>query len=306
MMIERKVLLSSAVLTALAFGFAGCADDAGNAFNGKKVDFDNSYVFINENDANDVQHANSKDDTKKGYKNVENTKKGTGTTNGYYYRAFNKLAAKHYGATCVITLNPQSTETNDGVAGFVFDMTENGDDTYNFIVAAVRYDSKKIQTYISKYTNALIKDNNFSKEINFTDKDGIIITTTENDNKAVEKELLKGSGKDTYFSFNENDFSKTQNKDGENQIVVVVKVTQDEETGDYTVSYFKSLEDSKAGTNPVKSETIKDSDTAETGYNQEKMAMYANIKPAQHFVCDFSFKDKVGADIPFEDEIIVE
>ena len=34
--------------------------------------------------------------------------------------------------------------------------------------------------------------------------------------------------------------------------------------------------------------------------------MYVNIYPGQHFVGDFAFKDTVGNDIPFEDDVIVE
>ena len=286
-----KVLLSSAVAAALVFGFAGCkADDSESAFSGKKVDFDNAYVTV----ADDGTVKNAKESDKDAEEN-----------GSYYYRAFKKLATKHYGSTCIITLTPQSEKKYDGVGGFVFDMTENKDDTYNFIVAAVRYDpeTKKLGTYISKYTNALIKDNNFSTESNFTDVNGTKITTTANDTTgAVEKELAKGASS-TYYNFEASDFvvdSTTGN------LVVVVKVEQDDSTGNYTVSYYKSLEDSKTDTNVVKTFPISDSDTAETGYNQEEMAMYVNIYPGQHFVGDFAFKDTVGNDIPFEDDVIVE
>lgn len=275
----------------MVFGFAGCkADDSESAFSGKKVDFDNAYVTV------------ADDET---VKNAKESDKGAEENKTYYYRAFKKLATKHYGSTCIITLTPQSETKYDGVGGFVFDMTENDDETYNFIVAAVRYDpeSKKLGTYISKYTNALIKDNNFSTESNFTDKNGTKITTTANDETgAVEKELAKGDSS-TYHNFAASDFvvdSTTGN------LVVVVKVEQDKSTGNYTVSYYKSLEDSKTDTDVVKSFPINDSDTVESGYKQEKMAMYVNIYPGQHFVGDFAFKDTVGNDIPFEDDVIVE
>ena len=286
-----KVLLSSAVAAALVFGFAGCkADDSENAFSGKKVDFDNAYVTV----ADDGTVKNAKKTDKDAIENID-----------YYYRAFNKLVQKHYGSTCVITLTPQSSTKYDGVAGFVFDMTENNDKTYNFLIASVRYDprTKKLGTYISKFTKALIKDNNFSKASNFTDLNGDQLSTIETSTGAVEKELAKGADGSTYYNFNTTDFaidSTTGN------LVVVVKVTQDKSTGNYTVSYYKSLEDSKTDTNAVKAFTIDDSDTTESGYDQEKMAMYVNIYKGQHFVGEFAFKDTVGNDIPFEDDVIIE
>ena len=285
------VLLSSAVAAALVFGFAGCkADDSENAFSGKKVDFDNAYVTV----ADDGTVKNAKETDKDAIENID-----------YYYRAFNKLVQKHYGSTCVITLTPKSSTKYDGVAGFVFDMTENNDKTYNFLIASVRYDpsTKKLGTYISKFTKALIKDNNFSKASNFTDLNGDKLSTIETSTGAVEKELAKGADVSTYYNFNTTDFaidSTTGN------LVVVVKVTQDKSTGNYTVSYYKSLEDSKTDTNAVKAFTIDDSDTTESGYDQEKMAMYVNIYPGQHFVGEFAFKDTVGNDIPFEDDVIIE
>ena len=286
-----KVLLSSAVAAALVFGFAGCkADDSENAFSGKKVDFDNAYVTV----ADDGTVKNAKKTDKDAIENID-----------YYYRAFNKLVQKHYGSTCVITLTPQSSTKYDGVAGFVFDMTENNDKTYNFLIASVRYDpsTKKLGTYISKFTKALIKDNNFSKASNFTDLNGDQLSTIETSTGAVEKELAKGADGSTYYNFKTTDFaidSTTGN------LVVVVKVTQDKSTGNYTVSYYKSLEDSKTDTNAVKAFTIDDSDTTESGYDQEKMAMYVNIYQGQHFVGEFAFKDTVGNDIPFEDDVIIE
>ncbi len=275
----------------MVFGFAGCkADDSENAFSGKKVDFDNSYVTVAEDGT---------------VKNVKETDKDAIENNEYYYRAFKQLVQKHYGSTCVITLTPQSTTKYDGVGGFVFDLTENEDKTYNFLVASVRYDpsTKKLGTYISKFTKALIKDNNFSKASNFTDLNGDKLSTAATSTGAIEKELAKGDDGSTYYNFNTTDFaidSTTGN------LVVVVKVTQDESTGDYKVSYYKSLEDSKTDTNAVKSFTISDSDTAETGYDQKNMAMYVNIYPGQHFVGEFAFKDTVGNDIPFEDDVVIE
>ncbi len=293
-----KVLLSSAVAVALVLGVAGCsADDDEGAFSGQTVDFDNSYVIV-DSDGN-VSHAESATDTDK----AGNIAQANST---YYYRAFKKFATKHYGGTCVITIAPQQSSGQDGVAGFVFDLTKNDDTTYNFLVAAVRYDAtnKLLGTYISKYTNASVKDNNYTKESNFTDIDGAKITTTANDNKAIEEELLKGSSSNSsstvYYDFSKNEFAV----DDDGNVVVAIKVEQDEISGAYTVSYYKSLDDSKDDVNPVYSKVL--SDKVQSGYKQGEMWMYANIYPGKQFWADFSLKDKVGNDVPLESEVVEE
>lgn len=308
---------------ALVLGVASCsADDDEKAFSGKKVDFDNSYVFISDSDSTDIKHADSATDSKKGY-----TVKANNTTDtGYYYRAFKPLAQKHYGSTCVITITPQTdgisysdsdSATNsaiNGVAGFVFDRTDDkSDNTYSFLLAAVRYDASKKQvgTYISKYTNALVKDNNYTQKSNFTDVNGTEITTTANSTtSAQETVIVNGStsgstdtGSTVYYGFKTTDFEA----DTDGNIVVVVKVEQDETTGAYTVSYYKSLENSQDETvTPVAKFDVSSDKKVLSGYTQGKMAMYANIYPGQHFYADFAFKDTVGNDIPFEDEVIEE
>lgn len=305
-----KLLLSSTLAAALVLGFAGCAgaDDDEKAFSGNTVDFDNSYIFENETNKTDIQHADAEDDTKKGYK--------TNVNKEYYYRAFKPLKHKHYGSTCVITIKPQTdgnlyNESNslNGVAGFVFDRTDDKENnTYSFLIAAVRYDNnrKQVGTYISKYEDALVKDNNFTMVGNFTGADG--------KTKAEEDEIVNSKttgstdcGSTAYYGFKTTDFAI--NEKGE--VVVVVKVEQNEESGAYTVSYYKTLDDSKDTTvEPVAKFDIaadkKVLGTGEKKYEQGKMAMYANIYPGQHFYADFAFKDTVGNDIPFEDEIIEE
>lgn len=308
-----KVLLGSAIALSLVFGFASCADDEGNAFKGKTVDFDNSYIYTKTDSATNVvtvEHAKAdeveKKTSKKGYDNnglpIENAT--------YYYRAFKKLATNHYGSTCVITITPKSENSYDGVEGFVFDLTDGeNSDTYNFLVVALRYDagSKTLGTYISKYENALIKDNNFTDSNNFTKAD----KTT-----ADEKELLKGSN-GAFASLT------GASVDSNGNIVVAVKVEQDSTTGNYTVAYYPTLEDSKAGKNALTisgttgvndatvtvnkdSVVIDDSGIGGKGYVQGKMAMYANIYPGKYMHADFAFKDTVGNDIPFEEDIIEE
>ncbi len=317
-----KLLLSSTLAAALVLGFAGCAgaDDDEKAFSGKTVDFDNSYIFILPEDDSGtslkIEHAESEDDKKNNMSATANRL--------YYYRAFKPLAQKHYGSTCVITIKPQTDGIlfkdepaqigkaegpNEGVAGFVFDRTDDQENnTYSFLIAAVRYDNnrKQVGTYISKYEDALVKDNNFTMLGNFTGADG----KTEAEEDVIVNSKTTGStdcGSTAYYGFKTTDFAI--NEKGE--VVVVVKVEQNEESGAYTVSYYKTLDDSKDTTvEPVAKFDIaadkKVLGTGEQKYEQGKMAMYANIYPGQHFYADFAFKDTVGNDIPFEDEIIEE
>ncbi|WP_191015485.1 hypothetical protein [Treponema zioleckii] len=298
MKLSKKILaaFSAATLLATAAVFTSCSDDEENAFSGKSVDFDNSYVTTST--ATDgtvtVKHAQS---TTSGA--IQNTASATSTEKGYFYRAFNKLTAKHYGSTCTIKLTPKTDGINygteegqssaNGVAGFVFNLTENATDStaYDFDIAAIQYDGSKIRTYVSKYENAALKDNNFTAASNFTASDG---TTA-----ATETQILPSSG--TYYDFAASDFTADSN----GAITVVIKVTANDD-GSYTVEYL----DAADSTTAKKTVTVTAAQTGYTTKTQAKMAMYANIYPGQHFVADFAFSDTVGNAIPFEDEVVEE
>lgn len=288
MKLSKKILaaMSATALLATASFFTSCSeDDEESAFSGKSVDFDNSYVTTTATDGTvTVKNAKSTDTNA-----VENTT--------YYYRAFNKLTAKHYGSTCTIKLTPKtdgnlysSSNAANGVAGFVFNLTENTTDSaaYDFDIAAIQYDGSKIRTYVSKYVNAALTDNNFTIAKNFTASDG---TTA-----ATETEILKGTSS-AYYDFSASDFTK----DSDGAITVAIKVTANDD-GSYTVDYL----DAADSTTPKKSVTVSSSLTGYTAKTQAKMAMYANIYPGQHFVADFAFTDTVGNAIPFEDEVVEE
>ena len=81
-----------------------------------------------------------------------------------YSRAFKTLKTKHYDAVCKIesTVNlakeDAKDDTNnraDGVMGYIFDVLQNDDGTYNFTIAGVRYNAYKqaVQAYITAYKN---------------------------------------------------------------------------------------------------------------------------------------------------------
>lgn len=291
MKLSKKVLaaFSAAAMLVVAGTFVACADDEESAFSGKKVDFDNSYVTTTTATDGTVT-----------VKNAKSTDTNAVENSNYYYRAFKKLATKHYGSTCVITLTPQndgkaysSTNAANGVAGFVFNLTKNTTDTsaYDFDIAAIQYDGSKIRTYVSKYVNAALKDNNFTTAKNFTQSDG---TTT-----STEEEILKGSSS-AYFDFTADDFTKDT---ATGAITVVVKVTANDDGG-YSIDYYNSLENAQAGTGSKKTATVTAVKTGYTQKTQTEMAMYANIYPGQHMVSEFAFKDTVGNDLPFEDEVV--
>lgn len=288
MKLSKKILaaMSATALLATASFFTSCSeDDEESAFSGKSVDFDNSYVTTTT--ATDVTVT---------VKNAKSTDTGAVKNTTYYYRAFNKLTAKHYGSTCTIKLTPKTDGSNyenvtaNGVAGFVFNLKENETDStaYDFDIAAIQYDGSKIRTYVSKYENAALKDNNFTTASNFTASDG---TTA-----ATETEILKGTSS-AYYDFSASDFTK----DSDGAITVAIKVTANDD-GSYTVDYL----DAADSTTPKKSVTVSSSLTGYTAKTQAKMAMYANIYPGQHFVADFAFTDTVGNAIPFEDEVVEE
>lgn len=292
MKLSKKILaaFSAATLLATAAVFTSCSDDEENAFSGKSVDFDNSYVTVASDGT--VKHAQS---TTSGA--IRNTASATSTEKGYFYRAFNKLTAKHYGSTCTIKLTPKedgiaytSSNAANGVAGFVFNLTENATDStaYDFDIAAIQYDGSKIRTYVSKYVNAALKDNNFTTASNFTASDG---TTA-----ATETEILKGDSS-AYYDFDTSDFTADSN----GVITVVIKVTANDD-GSYTVEYLDAADSTTAKQTVTVSSTL----TGYTTKTQAKMAMYANIYPGQHFVADFAFSDTVGNAIPFEDEVVEE
>ena len=67
---------------------------------------------------------------------------------------------KRAGATCIVQIFDQKSNSSDGVAGFACfvsendeNLTENGKKTMNFLVSGVRYYGGNVQTYVSYYCN---------------------------------------------------------------------------------------------------------------------------------------------------------
>ena len=102
-----------------------------------------------------------------------------------YSRAFKTLKTKHYDAVCKIesTVNlakeDAKDDTNnraDGIMGYIFDVLQNDDGTYNFTIAGVRYNAYKqaVQAYITAYKN-VGGGKYLSAGNDFCDKNGVEI-----------------------------------------------------------------------------------------------------------------------------------
>lgn len=271
-----KILFGGAVL-ALSLAFVGCAleEDSENAFSGKSVDFNNGYIIKN---------------TDGTIKSAKETDQGAKENTEYFYRTIKSLKTKHIDSVCTITITPISPDTYDGVAGYLFNMSKNDDDSYNFAVASARWDGTKVQAYVSWYENAALKENNYTNKSNLVGNDG---------NEVEEVQILPTNGIFQDLS------GYTKNAEGKVEIVISVKSATD--TGDYTVKFYTIDAlgaDGKIKANAeAKASTVVKSDV--TGRNdpkaQSEIGMYSNIYPGKRFVADWKFTDTNGQAIEIVD-----
>lgn len=287
----KKLLIGAAMLAAV-FAFTGCnPEDLDGAIKGDNVNFDNSYIKeVKETDENDkeitvIEQAKKTDKDAK-----ENTE--------YYYRAVKTLATKHYGATCILTLDPQGND--DGNIGFMFDRTENEDGTINFGVVTVNYNSSDFRYYISFYKNVLLEENSYTTESNFTDIDGNKIVAVNSiaafksatGGAEYQVEPTKSSGK--YFT------SLDIDEDAEGKYAVKVQVVAKDD-GSYDVKFFKADDDTETAS-PLVSKLISNELTGLTEKTQTKFGRYAMIKAGQTLKASFEFEDYEGNPIPVDYE----
>ena len=282
MKISKLLKVCAFALLAASLCFVSCKDedDTNDAFSGGKVDFDNSYVIVSE-DGSTVKTAKSTDT-------------GATANTTYYYRAFNQTTTKHRGGIVEIKITPNSDD-KEGVAGFVFDLTDGSTaDTYNFCVAAVDYSkSNGVRTYVSRYTGTQVKNNNFTTSSNFSG------TETSADG-ASSKEWTTLS-----------DFSKAT--DGTVTVVIKVGTKADQTDGSYTVGYYTNTAVAKADgendfSNAKKTVTVTTANTDRSdAKTQTKLAYYAGIMPGKHFTVNFDFGTTYGSadEIAFADETIL-
>lgn len=185
-MIERKVLLSSAVLAVAALGLSSC---------GMKED-DHGILKVSNTKAT-VNYTNNESDI---------------------HRGFVTTTTPHRAATAVFTIDTKASTANPGNLGFLFDVEEikasehkkandgAGDgievDTYNFGNVTVSYSesvagTKKagINVYVSYYTGVATKnaegENLLDGGNNFKDAKGDVISKTASSVGAKETEYIE-------------------------------------------------------------------------------------------------------------------
>ena len=150
-----KKIAAVTIAAAALFAFAGCAGESEDengmlSVSGKKCSID----YTNEKPEN-------------------------------YSRAFETLKTRHFDAVCKIesTVNLAKEDAKndpnnkaDGVMGYIFDVLQNDDGSYNFTIAGVRYNAytQKVQAYVTAYKN-VGGGKYLSAGNDFCDKNGVEI-----------------------------------------------------------------------------------------------------------------------------------
>lgn len=224
-----KILLSSVVAAAMAFGMLGCA-----------MNEDEHEIITVKGDTASINYTNTSDIT---------------------YRGFRTLRTKHTDAVAVVTIDTKNTiESTDktnfsgksGVFGFVIDLDtqkfkgEGGakKQTYDFTSVTVRWvaptgsDTKgKLQTYISRFEG--VDPTKMDGGNNFKDIDGTEFPSdgTATTNGGKETAYLKGNST-AYATLD----GVEPDSNGLIKVAIEVKeVLNDNKkpTGKYTVTYYK-------------------------------------------------------------------
>ena len=310
MKLSKKILaaFSVAAMLVTAASFVGCKDedDEEDAFSGGNVDYSNEYVLVKSSydistatktsditlsNVTDIKKAADAKATKSGYKNLKN--------DSYFYRAFNKTTTKHRGGIVVIKITPNTTDANEGVCGFVFDLTDGTDaNTYNFNVASVAWRKESsetdfsLKTYISRFENAAVSNNNYTTANNFVKADGTEISTSNGETE-IESAWHELS-----------DFKIA----GDGTVTVVIKVgaTSEQTDGAYTVGYYTDAATAKSdGENNFENakwkKTVLTENTSRTdATTQTKLAYYANIYAGYKLTANFDFSKTFGEAVVFE------
>lgn len=311
---KKLMVVAMAVAT---FSMVGCAlnQDGEGAIKNKKIDFDNSYIKINDETKGDIEHIDSSKSNQNGV--TENSE--------WFYRAVKQLATKHYSSTCVMTINPNNTKTDawDGVMGYFVAGKENTEwnndscDDMNCIMISVRYCAKDdcLESYISKYNNISFKDNNFTKNTNLYGKDNVEAKPVPTDGAvATEKEYLSGEIKPN----NAASCSVTKAyvklsgdykvKDAEKSTYKIAIEAVANSDGSYTIKYYNvDDQNKKTGTGEMKTIVTGDNkekaDPATSGFykkTQTNLGWYASVYPKQHLTGKWEFTDTEGNVIPVE------
>ena len=302
MKLGKKLMVVAMAVATLSM--VGCAlnQDGEGAIRGKKVDFDNSYVFVK--DGGIIEHAENAEDT---------SGKVTASKNEiYFYRAVKQLATKHYDSTCIMTITPNSSDKVDGVMGYWISGKENTEwnnescNDMDCIMVGVRYcpDCKSLESYISKFSNVAFKDNNFSTNKNFYDKSNIQIG--DNDSTAKENTVLTGNEtnyqqciKKSPYAKIDGNFVVDPNAEKKTYKIAITATAKDD--GSYDFNFYEVGEDGKKkGETKIPTVNVSNGLTGLEKRSQTNLGWYANIYPGQHLTGEWNFVDTNGNVIPVE------
>ena len=165
----------------------------------------------------------------------------TNDTDAEYIRGWATFNTAHKKDSVLITIKNQSQTSKDGNMGFIFGQTKNDDKSYNFYVATVQWDNGKLRSYVSYYEKV---DSNYL-EGGYTN-----FVSIEDGKNAKETQILKGTGKNTWFEFIDENNKFTVDKEG--NVKVYIDLVFNEEKG-YKVDFYKVGEDNKKTGDAVKS-----------------------------------------------------
>ena len=164
----------------------------------------------------------------------------TNDTDAEYIRGWATFNTAHKKDSVLITIKNQSQTSKDGNMGFIFGQTKNEDNSYNFYVATVQWDTDKLRSYVSYYENV---DSNYLEGAyqNFVTIDG---------KEAKETPILKGDGDNTWYEFTNNNEQFTVDKEG--NVKVYIDLVFEESNG-YRIDFYKVNENNKKDDQAVKS-----------------------------------------------------
>lgn len=301
-LVKKLMVVAMAVAT---LSMVGCAlnQDGEGAIRGKKVDFNNKYIKINNVATANIEHIDeNKYDASKGH--TENTE--------WFYRAVKQLATKHYDSTCIMTITPNSKTAVDGVMGYWISGKENTEwnnescENMDCIMVGVRYcpACKVLESYISSLSKVAFKDNNFSKHKNFYDKDNI--EANQNGSLAVEKQILSGAESGYTKCEHDSPYAKIEGNfvvdpTAENKTYKIAISATANDDGSYDFNFYEVGDDGKKkGESKINTVKVSKELTGLTKKTQTNLGWYANIYAGQHLTGEWKFVDTNGNVIPVE------
>lgn len=229
-------------------------------------------------------------------------------------RGFHSLKTKHYDAVCKISNLPNGEK--DGVQGFIFDLYQNEDKSYNFIIAGVRKNGTKYQGYVTKFVN--VGGKYLKNSADFCDLDGNKVNTAES--KAKSKDL--GSGYVSGFVALNDIEADPETKGWNVWIDVVANDGKSEgrtgDAGSYTVTFYANDPERKTAaagakitynnaekksifsvTIPAGGDDLTQS-TGYTKYTQTDIGFYACTYPKSSLTGKWELSDIEGSGEPIE------